>query len=66
MDYIIDGETGILVEPDDVKAMRNAIEYLLANPREAKRMGNNAMQRIIEKLNLDTYVNNIAALLQKK
>jgi glycosyltransferase involved in cell wall biosynthesis len=62
-DYIIDGETGILVEPGNVSAMREAIQFLLGNPREAKRLGQNARQRILEELNLETYVSNIADLL---
>jgi glycosyltransferase involved in cell wall biosynthesis len=63
MDYIIDGETGILVDPGDIQAMRDAIQYLLANPNEAKRLGENARQRILDKLNLETYVKNIVDLL---
>lgn len=63
VDYIIHGETGILVEPGDITALRDAIQFLLANPAEAKRLGQNARQRIVEKLNLENYVNNIANLL---
>lgn len=62
-DYVIDGETGILVEPGNASAMREAIQYLLANPQEAKRMGENARQRIVETLNLETYVSHIADVL---
>lgn len=62
-DYILDGETGILVEPGNVQAMREAIKFLLANPKEAKRLGENARQRIVEELNLETYVKNIAEVL---
>jgi hypothetical protein len=36
---------------------------LLANPKEAKRLGDNARQRILEELNLETYVKNIAEAL---
>ena len=43
--------------------MRDAIHYLLSNPKEAKRMGQNARQRIAEKFNLDTYVRKIADVL---
>jgi glycosyltransferase involved in cell wall biosynthesis len=64
-DYIIDGETGILVEPDNSEAMRDAIQYLLSHPAEAKRLGDNARQRIVEELNLESYVGNIAELLKK-
>jgi glycosyltransferase involved in cell wall biosynthesis len=65
-DYIIDGETGILVEPGNVRAMREAIQFLLANPKEAERLGANARQRILEELNLETYVKNIADVLMQK
>lgn len=63
LDYIIDGETGILVDPGDVLAMRQAIEYLLAHPEEAERLGQNARQRVEEELNLEAYVCKIADLL---
>jgi glycosyltransferase involved in cell wall biosynthesis len=62
-DYIIDRETGILVEPGNIQAMREAIQYLMANPKEAKRLGENARQRILEELNLETYVKKIAEVL---
>lgn len=62
-DYIIHGETGLLVEPGNICAMREAIQFLLANPKEAKRLGENARQRILEELNLETYVKNIADVL---
>jgi glycosyltransferase involved in cell wall biosynthesis len=63
-DFIIDGETGILVEPGDVAGMRAAIQHLLAHPEEAQRLGHNARQRIEKELNLDIYVERIASLLQ--
>jgi len=62
-DYIIHGETGILVEPGNTQEMREVIQFLMANPNEAKRLGENARQRILEELNLETYVRNIADLL---
>jgi glycosyltransferase involved in cell wall biosynthesis len=62
-DYISDGETGLLVESGNVQAMRDAIQYLLAHPREANRLGENARQRILDELNLETYVTNIINLL---
>jgi glycosyltransferase involved in cell wall biosynthesis len=63
-DFVIDGETGILVEPGDVAAMRQAIAYLLAHPHEACRMGRNARQRIEEEQNLELYVEALAQFLQ--
>lgn len=62
-DYIIDGDTGILVEPGNGQAMRDAIRSLLSNPKEAKRLGENARQRILDELNFETYVKNIAEVL---
>jgi glycosyltransferase involved in cell wall biosynthesis len=62
-DYIVDGVTGILVEPGNVSALRDAIQYLLANPRVAKRMGQNARQRIVENFSLENYVGSIADVL---
>lgn len=63
-DYIIDGETGILVPPGDIEDMRDAISYLLSHPGEARRMGANARQFVEEELNLDRYVRELAELLQ--
>lgn len=64
-DYIVDGETGILVAPGDFRELRDAIEFLLANPNEARRMGQNARLRIELELNLESYTTKIAALLIK-
>jgi glycosyltransferase involved in cell wall biosynthesis len=63
-DYIIDGETGILVEPNNPEALREAICKLKANPEEARRLGRNARQRVEEEYNLDIYVECIAQQLQ--
>jgi glycosyltransferase involved in cell wall biosynthesis len=64
LDYVIDGETGILVDPGDVAGMREAVRDLLAHPEEARRMGQNARQRIDEELNLDAYVERLAEVLR--
>jgi glycosyltransferase involved in cell wall biosynthesis len=64
VDYIRDGETGILVEPGNADALRSAILYLLENPEEARRMGQRGRQRVEEELNLDNYVNRVASWLQ--
>lgn len=64
LDYVVDGETGILVNPGDVAAMRETIQDLRAHPEEARRLGQNGRQRIEEELNLDVYVERIATLLR--
>ena len=56
---------GISVNPTNVKEIRNAIKYLLKNPKEAQKMGNNGRQLIekeynwsvLEKRLLDFYKN---------
>lgn len=65
VDYIMDGETGILVESGNISAMRDAIQFLLTNPKEAKRLGENARKRIVDELNLETYVGKIAEVLRQ-
>jgi glycosyltransferase involved in cell wall biosynthesis len=62
-DYIIDGVTGILIDPGDVAGMKAAIQRLHANPAEAERLGTNARQRILEQFRLDSYVHQIAGVL---
>ena len=42
LDYVIDGETGILVRPDDSAELREKILFLMANPEERQRIGGNA------------------------
>jgi len=64
-DYIIDGETGILVEPGNIPALRDAIRFLMANPKEAKRLGCNARERIIKELSFERYVKGIAKVLMQ-
>ena len=44
-DMIVDGETGVLVPPGNVIALRRAMESLLDDPRRRERMGRAARQR---------------------
>jgi glycosyltransferase involved in cell wall biosynthesis len=47
-DIVVDGETGLLVPPDDPQALRGAIECLMDDPMQRERMGNMAKQRVVE------------------
>ena len=40
---VVDGETGLFVEGDDAGMWYDRIKYLIENPEERERMGNNAM-----------------------
>lgn len=62
-DYIIDGETGILIEPGNIAELRNAIQFLIANPAESRRMGQNARDRIKGQLSFERYVNELGEVL---
>lgn len=63
-DYVVHEETGLLVEPGNPRALREAIEFLLRHPDEAERLGKNGRQRIIKELNLDIYVDRLVQVSQ--
>ena len=44
-DIVADGETGILVPPNNSEALANAMNYLLENPEVADRMGQKGYER---------------------
>jgi glycosyltransferase involved in cell wall biosynthesis len=48
VDLVADGESGLLVEPDDPSVLRQAIEQLLADPDLRRRMGQAALSKIVE------------------
>ena len=65
VDYIEDGQTGILVAPYDTHDMRSAITYLLAHPEEAKAMGRKARRRYEEKYTFAVFAERTYDVLQK-
>lgn len=50
LDLVVDGETGLLVPPGDVTALRSALERLLADPELRVRLGTAARKRAAERL----------------
>ena len=60
---VTEGETGYYYEPGDVDGLRTAIQRLLDNPDEAKRMGEAARARVERELNMDRYVDEMTALV---
>jgi glycosyltransferase involved in cell wall biosynthesis len=58
-DIVQDGVNGVLVPPFDPKAMRAAIDHLLAHPEEADRMGRAGRAWVEQKHNLDNFVSAI-------
>jgi glycosyltransferase involved in cell wall biosynthesis len=59
-DTIVNGETGVYVPPGDSAALRSAIQRLLANPDEARRIGQAARKFIEEQAGLNLFVTRLA------
>lgn len=65
VDYIEDGQTGILVSPYDPKALRSAIVHLQTHTEEAKAMGRKARQRYEEKYTFAAFARRTWDVLHK-
>ncbi len=55
-DLVVDGETGLLVPPGDVTALRVALERLLGDPELRARLGGAARERIRERFSWDSSI----------
>lgn len=55
-EYLIDGETGILLPPGDIPGMARAIDTLLENPETAHRMGENGEKLVRERFSEDRFI----------
>jgi trehalose synthase len=45
-DQIVDGESGLLVDPEDLAGFADAVVGLLEDPARAEWMGHNARERV--------------------
>ncbi len=63
-DTIVDGVTGVYVPPGDPVALRNAIERMLANPDEARRIGEAARRFMESEAGLDVFVERIVEAIK--
>lgn len=52
-DLIIDGETGLLVEPNDAKQIADAVQRIAGDPALAKRLAENGRQHILNHFQLE-------------
>jgi hypothetical protein len=48
-EYLVDGESGVLIPPRDPEAIARELKKLLQNPAERKRLGENARLRVLDK-----------------
>jgi glycosyltransferase involved in cell wall biosynthesis len=53
-DIIEKGKCGICVDPDDPRAIAEAIDHLVMNPELAKRMGENGRRLVVDNYNWNT------------
>jgi len=63
-DVLEEGRTGLFVPPRDVRALRDAIRYLLANPDVAEQMGRKGREAVEARNSLDVYINGIKGILE--
>lgn len=62
-DYLVEGETCLLVEPGDAAGLRAAIRRLVDEPELAQRLGENGRRRVEAELNQARYVEQLVELL---
>jgi len=53
-EYIINGKSGLLVNPDSPQELTDAIRYLLENPEVCARMGEKGRKLVLEKYNWES------------
>lgn len=61
-DVIVDGKTGLLVNPGDVQAISDRISLLLCNPDLCQTLGTNARQLVEDKFQVDVIVQQLYSL----
>jgi glycosyltransferase involved in cell wall biosynthesis len=65
LDLVVDGETGLLVPPGDVGALRAALDRLLADPDLRRRLGEAGRERIRDHFSWDTVTRATIALYER-
>lgn len=65
VDLIEDGETGLLVEPGDVKGLAGAIRELAVNVGLRERLGRGARRHVEEHFDMETIASRYAALYRE-
>ena len=55
-ELVVDGETGVLVEPADARRLASAVIRILTDPAEARRLGENGLSRVRGRFNIGAMV----------
>lgn len=58
-EIVVDGETGLLIEPSDPRVLEQAIRWMMEHPEERRRMGVLAMQRVRDNFQIEMTVKKI-------
>lgn len=64
-EYLINGETGLLVEPGDDRGMAEAIEALWNDPQRVVEMGRRAREWIASNYSLDQWLDKVTHLIEQ-
>jgi glycosyltransferase involved in cell wall biosynthesis len=64
-EIVVDGKTGLLVEPDKPEAFADAIGWLFTHPEEAREMGKRGQQRVYSHFYAERMADEIIALYDK-
>ena len=63
---VVDGKTGILVDPDNIDEIANSIVKLLLNEKLAKEMGRKGRERVLKQFSYETIKKNVERLFKNK
>jgi len=62
--YIFHGETGLYVKPGNPEELKDRILSLWDNPEKQKQLGTNARQAVLERMNIDIYIEGIVEIVE--
>jgi glycosyltransferase involved in cell wall biosynthesis len=65
-EIVTDGETGLLVPPEDAQALAKALEQLLSDPDRARRLGENLRRRVVADFSWSRAYRDYRELLQSR
>lgn len=60
-----DGETGLLVPPNDVAATARALDTILGDPAVRRRMSEAGLRRVADYFQMDRYIERVVAVYEK-
>lgn len=66
VEAVVDGETGILVDPDNIDEIANSIIKLLLDKKLAKEIGRKGRERMLKEFSYETFKKNVKHLFNNK